>query len=144
MFNISVVLIGIKQGSAVLFERFLANLWSNQSSFWLRRCQVYNNLFGVFLIGRKMESKSPHLPIDPQFIRPSTRSPASGRKHLFKNNNHCLSIATTRRYRLIKVISILKNTGRRWTTSTHRRYTLKTPVSCRRGFANAKLLRPKM
>lgn len=143
MFNISIVLIEIKQGSAVLFERFFANLWSNQS-FWLQRYPIYNNLFGVFSIDPTAGIKAPISPGKPVFIRPLTKLVALGRKHLSKINNHCLSIAIIRRYQLIKVISIMKNTGPLWITFIRREFILKILESCHRGFVNAKLPRPKM
>lgn len=143
MFSISIVLIEIKQGSAVLFERFLANLWSNQSSFWLQRYPVYNNLFGVFLTDPIAGIKARNLPGERIFITRSTRLQVLDRKPRFKNNNRCPSIVTTRRYQILKAISIMKNTGRRWITFIHREYILKTLASCR-GFADDKLLRPKM
>lgn len=143
MINIPVVLIEIKQDSAVLFERFFANLWSNQSSFWLQRYPLYNSLFGVYLIDPIAGIKAPYFPGELTFIPLLTPLVGSERKPLFKNNNQCLSIAIIKRYRIIKVISIMKNIDHLWTIFIHREFILKIPMGYRR-FGNIRHLRPKM
>lgn len=142
MCNIS---IEIKQGSAVLLERFFANLWSNQSSFWLQRYPVYN-LFGVFSADPIAGIKAPRRPGEQTFIPPLTQLVASDLKHRSRNNNQCLSIAITRSYQLLKVISTMKNTGRHWITFIQRQFILKIPSSyrCHRGISKHTIVRPKM
>lgn len=146
MFNNQIVLNEIKQGSAVLFELFLANLWSNQSPFWLQRYPLYN-LFGVFLTDPIAGIKAPKRPEERIFIPPSMQLVPSDRKPLFKNNNHCLLIVITKSYQLLKVILItMKNTDHLWTTFIHREITPRILASyrCHRGISNDKLLRPKI
>lgn len=144
MFNISLVLIGIKQGSAVLYRRFLANLWSNHSPFWLQRYPVYN-LFGVFFTDPTAGTRTPNLPEERTFTHPSIPSEVSDRKHPSKSNNHCHSIAITRRHRPRKVMSIVKNTGRPWITFIQRGFfPLKILPKYLLGFRNGTLLRPKI
>lgn len=146
MFNTSNVLNEIKQGSAVLFELFLANLWSNQSPFWLQRYRLFN-LFGVFLTDPVAGIKAPRRPEEQIFIPPSTQLVPLDRKPLFKNNNQCLLIVITGSYRLQKLISItMKNIDHLWITFIHRVSTPKILANyrCHRGISNDKLLRPKI
>lgn len=138
MFNIS---IEIKQGSAVLFERFLANLWSKKSSFWLRRCQLYNNLFGVYLIDPTAEKKALNLLEERICILPST---ILGLRLLSRNNSQCLSIAITKSYQRLKAISIMINIGLHWTIFILQEFIRKIPPSYHRGFLNQLILRPRM
>lgn len=140
MFNISVE---IKQGSAVLFERFLANLWSNQSSFWLQRYLVYN-LFGVFSADPVAGIKVTNRPRERIFILPLTQLVPTDQKPRFKNNNQCLSIAITRSYQLLKVISIMKNTGLHWITFIQKEIILKISgrYRCLRSISDDTILRP--
>lgn len=144
MFNILIVLIDIKQGSAVLFESFLVNLWSNQSSYWLRRYPVYN-LFGAFSTDPIAGTRAPRRLEERISTPPSTRLAASGRKYPFKNNNQCLSIAIIRKSKLLASISIMKSTDRHWITSILREITHRLAGSFRcPGISSAKVLRPKI
>lgn len=144
MFNILIVLIDIKQGSAVLFESFLANLWSNQSPYWLRRCPVYN-LFGAFSTDPIAGTRAPRRLEERISTHRSTRLAPLDRKYPFKNNNQCLSIAIIRKSKLLASISTMKNIDRRWITFIRREITRRLAGSFRcPGISSAKVLRPKI